>query len=97
MSKRSNIYQLTLEQITPANQIKIENTSVSFKFENHDEIFALVKQLQVKDPFKDEKQAAEFVIGLKLFTEVMIKNSNHPLFAGFFGEVQIFMKKLKAL
>jgi hypothetical protein len=97
MLKRSNSYQLTLEQITLVNQIEIEKAPISFEFENHDEIFTLVKQLQVKDPFKDEKQAAEFVIGLKLFTEVMIKNRSHPLFAEFFGEVQIFMKKLKAL
>ena len=97
MLKRNNIYRLTLEQIIPLDQIKTKKIPLSFEFENHDEIFSIVEQFQIKNPFNNQNQAAEFIIGLKLFTEVMIKNRNHPLFTDFIGETQIFIKKLKAL
>jgi hypothetical protein len=34
-------------------------------------------------------------IGLKLFSEVMLKNRNHPLFEEFLPAFGVFMKKLK--
>lgn len=46
--------------------------------------------------FETDNQAVEFAIGLKMFSEVMLKNRNHELFTDFrpaFGE---FMKKLKS-
>ncbi len=49
-----------------------------------------------KKIFETENQVTKFAIGLKMFSEVMLKNRIHELFAEFrpaFGE---FMKKLKS-
>lgn len=48
-------------------------------FDNHDEIFQIIERLQDKNPFDDVSQAAQFALGLKLFSEVRLKNRTHLL------------------
>lgn len=96
MEKKTNSYKLTLTsllyadgQSEPARQLVVE-------FTNHDEIFGIVDRLQTTDPFGDSSQATEFAIGLKLFSEVMLKNRNNPLFEELLPAFSSFMKRLKS-
>ncbi|MNR45833.1 hypothetical protein D3C85_1647260 [compost metagenome] len=49
-----------------------------------------------RDIFKTKDQAAEFAIGLKMFSEVMLKNRENELFSEFRPAFSEFMKKLKS-
>lgn len=63
---------------------------ITFEFDNHDEIFRIIEIIKEKDLFDNTNQATEFALGLKMLSEVMKKNRNHPLF-------EDFTKKCKAL
>src|SRR4051794_40704650 len=95
MVKRTNRYRLTLELIETAKDEKNMYEPLQLEFDNHDEIFSIVKKLQEKDPFQSKQQATEFAIGLKMFSEVMLKNKNLPLFEDFGPAFGSFIKKLK--
>ncbi|MCC9137545.1 DUF3861 domain-containing protein [Pontibacter silvestris] len=71
--------------------------SYSLRSFDHDEIFSIVDRIREKDPFCDKEQATEFALGLKIFSEVMIKNRNHPLFEELKPAFQSFMKRLKSM
>ena len=97
MEKRQNRYMLKLELLATA---KLEDNTnyppVELEFENHDNIFSIIERLQGKELFQSKNQAAEFAIGLKMFSEVMLKNRDNPLFSEFSPAFREFMKKLKA-
>lgn len=97
MEKRSHEYKLKLEYLNDSKGETINVDPIELIFENHDNVFSIIEKMQNKDLFNDQQQATEFAIGLKLFSEVMLKNRKNPLFeelAPAFGE---FMKKLKAI
>ena len=96
MEKRSNSYILALElsayangSITPAKKMEISVT-------NHDELFSIIERISEKNLFDEPQQSAELAIGLKLFTEVTLKNRHHPLFEELAPAIATFIKKLKA-
>lgn len=95
MEKRTNRYRLTLELIHAAKGDDVHYEPLQLEFDNHDEIFSIVKKLQDKDPFQNKRQATEFAIGLKMFSEVMLRNKNLELFEEFGPAFGDFMKKLK--
>lgn len=96
MTKKANTYQLSLRLISDAHsEVPAQEKSTEFQFENHDEIFEIIDRVQSKQLFEDEQQAQEFAIGLKMFSEVMIKNRKHPLFEKLSPAFASFMKKLK--
>lgn len=97
MEKKTNKYHLTLTlqerasgQTEPPRHLEVE-------FTNHDELFGIIDRLQALDPFGNPSQATEFAIGLKLFSEVMLKNRNHPLFEELMPAFGSFMKRLKSM
>jgi polyhydroxyalkanoate synthesis regulator protein len=97
MEKRAHKYKLRLEYLKNAKGEAISAAPLELTFENHDDIFSIIERQKAKGLFGDNNQATEFAIGLKLFSEVMIKHRKDPLFeelAPAFGE---FMKKLKAI
>ena len=96
MAKRTNRYRLTLEQVALAKEEEPLQPPLHLEFENHDELFGIIEILKQKNPFEDENQSAEFALGLKMFSEVMLKNRTHPLFEEFFPAMGAFMKKLKS-
>ncbi|KIC03085.1 hypothetical protein OA88_05475 [Flavobacterium sp. JRM] len=96
MTKRANKYKLTLKQVSLMNEETILSEPLSLEFENHDEIFTIIEKIKEKKLFEDENQSTEFAIGLKMFSEVMLKNRKHPLFEDFFPAFGEFMKKLKS-
>ncbi|RDC55171.1 DUF3861 family protein [Pedobacter chinensis] len=95
MEKKAHQYKLTLEYL---KNIKGENMDVppmEILFENHDDIFAIIERQQTRNLFGNTDQVKEFALGLKLFSEVMLKNRNNPLFDELAPAFGAFMKKLK--
>lgn len=95
MEKRSNLYQLDLKEISLKDGSK-GTKNLSFEFDNHDDLFNIFELIKSKNIFDDENTATEFALGLKLFTEVMLKNKQHPLFEELRPAIMEFMKKLKS-
>ena len=95
MAKRANTYRLTLELRALASGGAAEPQTLELTFDNHDELFGTIERLRQKKPFGDPAQATELAIGLKLFSEVMLKNRSHPLFEELRPAFRIFMEKLK--
>ncbi len=97
MEKRANKYRLTLELISTAKGETGIHEPLQLEFDNHDEVFSIIKRIRSKNIFQNEAQAAEFAVGLKLFSEVMLKNRSLPLFEEFRPAFGSFMKKLKEI
>ncbi|SEI95485.1 protein of unknown function [Dyadobacter koreensis] len=97
MEKRTNRYRFQLEYLSSSKEETALPEALDLEFENHDNIFQIVEILKEKNPFGDEKQAVEFAIGLKMFSEIMIKNKSNPLFEEMLPAFRIFMRKLKSL
>lgn len=97
MEKRAHQYQLTLEYLENNKGEKMNNTPLKLKFDNHDDIFGIIEKISEKNLFANQQQSSEFAIGLKLFSEVMLKNRTNPLFEDFTPAFGAFMKKLKGL
>ena len=94
MNKNYNHYKVTLEHIySPADEDL--HRRVEVVFDNHDNLFNVIDKVQDKDLFSDMGQSTEFAIGLKMFSEVMLKNKDNPLFEEFLPSFKDFMKKLK--
>ncbi len=73
MEKKTNKYHLTLRLLQTANGHTEPPKQLELQFENHDEIFEIIDRLKSKDPFSNKEQATKFAIGLKMFSEVMLK------------------------
>lgn len=84
-------YRITVEKM-------VGNTAVqqmSFDTTNHDDIFAILDKVDDRLGFSHE-QTQGFIVGLKLFSEVMLAERQHPLFSEFGPQFKLFMKKLKS-
>jgi len=95
MEKRNNTYHLELKELSLKDGSE-GNKTLEFNFENHDDLFHIFEVIKSKKVFEEENTSLEFVLGLKLFTEVMLKNKKHPLFEEFRPAMVEFMKKLKS-
>jgi len=94
MNPKYNHYKITLEHTySPKNETL--NLPLSVDFGNHDNIFNIIDKLQERNHFNDVNQSAEFAIGLKMFSEVMLRNKYNPLFEELLPAFKDFMKKLK--
>lgn len=96
MEKRTNKYKLKLELLATSKVDDTIYTPIELEFDNHDNIFTIVERMKNRDVFKTKDQAAEFAIGLKMFSEVMLKNRENELFNEFRPAFSEFMKKLKS-
>ena len=96
MEKRNNNYQIELKELTLKDGSE-GTKNLNFEFDNHDDLFNIFEVVKSKQIFEDENTATEFALGLKLFTEVMLKNKQHPLFEELRPAIMEFMKKLKSL
>jgi len=95
IEKRNNSYQLDLKEIKLKDGSE-GTKNLSFGFDNHDDLFNIFEVIKSKKFFEDDNTAQEFALGLKLFTEVMLKNKQHPLFEELRPAILEFMKKLKS-
>ncbi|MDQ1140302.1 DUF3861 domain-containing protein [Pedobacter agri] len=96
MAKRTNKYKLTLEEISLASEDEVKNAPLKLEFDNHDNLFNIINVVKSKAIFEDENQSTEFAIGLKMFTEVILKNRDNELFKELQPAIAEFMKKLKS-
>lgn len=88
-------YRITLEHLATPKQGEPTHAAISFDTGNHDDLFTIVDKVRSKGQF-DADTAASLALGLKLFTEVMLKNRGHPLFADISPPMRDFIQKLKA-
>ena len=85
-------YRVTVEPLDDTNTA----APLVFDTSNHDELFSIVERVRAKAIVPDE-EVASFAIGLKLFTETMLRHRKHALFAELQPHIGTFMKSLKAL
>ena len=97
MEKRAHQYKLTLEYLKDSKGESISAAPIELTFNNHDDIFSIIERQKNKNLFGDKQQATEFAIGLKLFSEVMLKNRKDPLFEELAPAFGASMKRLKAI
>lgn len=95
MEKRNNTYKLDLKELKLKDGSE-GTKNLSLEFDNHDDIFNIIDVIKSKKIFDNENTANEFAIGLKLFTEVMLKNKQNPLFQDLRPAISEFIKKLKS-
>ncbi len=93
-TKRNNRYKIILNEIELKDGHPGE-TILEFEFESHDNLFDIIDKVQEKDIFGDNEQSLEFALGIKLFSEVMLKNKDNPLFEELKPAFMQFMKKPK--
>ena len=95
MDKKFNTYQIHLKEKAPKNGTS-DGKRLEFQFVNHDDIMQLMSFIKNKKIFNEQRDNIEFLLGLKLFSQVMLRNRNHELFTDFGPEFGIFMKKFKS-
>jgi len=95
MNKKAYQYKLTLEGLNTPNNNTEADARLEFSFANHDDIFGIIARTKDKVLLEEPNDAIEFAVGLKLFTEVMLRNRGNALFEEFAPAVGAFMKKLK--
>ena len=92
--KKNNRYKILLQEIELKDGTQPEK-SIEFEFENHDNILSLIEITKDSDRFENKSDNTEFIVGLKLFSEVMLRNRSNPLFEDFAPSFKAFMNKLK--
>lgn len=91
---KNHRYRITVEHLETPDGTAPQVNPLVFETLNHDELFSIVERMRDKGKFEGD-EGVSFAIGLKLFSEVMLKHKNDPLFQPLqphFGE---FMKGLK--
>lgn len=92
--KKVHEYEIIFKQLKN-NKGETLDKVVALPFQNHDDVFKIIEMLSEKDLLKERSQTIQFVIGLKLFGDVMVKNRDMELFADIRPAFMEFMKKLK--
>lgn len=87
-------YRVTVEHLADQHGAPVERQPLQFETGNHDDIFSIVERMQLRSDF-DEAETTALAVGLKLFSEVMLQNREHPLFQELSPHFRDFMKKLK--
>lgn len=95
MAKKAYRYQLHLERLPDDHQPAETPETLELTFDNHDNLFVILEKIRARQLF-DEQTSAEFALGLKLLSEVVLKNRQHPLFSELKDAISTFMQKLKA-
>lgn len=89
-------YRITVEYIEDANGNPQHQEPLVFETGNHDEIIGIVELVRSRELF-DAQTTAAFVVGQKIFGEVMLENRSNPLFTEFWPHFLEFMKQLKGV
>lgn len=88
-------YRITVEHLADAHGSPLPNDQpLQFEVGNHDNIFAIVERTRERVDF-DPISATALAVGLKLFSEVMLEDRDHPLFQSFAPHFRDFMTTLK--
>lgn len=92
---KSHRYRVTLEHLAGKSPEDVLHAPLQFECTNHDDIFSIIERAQAAQLFEGDENAA-FVVGLKLFSEIMLSHRDDPLFIPLQGAFGEFMKGLKA-
>ncbi|MBQ7625672.1 MAG: DUF3861 domain-containing protein [Rhodocyclaceae bacterium] len=93
--KVRHAYRITLEALPEAPGQAAPHAPVTLPLTCHDDLFAIVDSAQTRGDLPPA-DAAVFALGLKLFSEVMLRHRNAPLFRAFHPQFAAFMKTLKS-
>lgn len=75
----THFYQISVEKIgKPSTQDNCR--TLIFEVANHDDFFDIIRKVRAGRHVSDE-EVAPFAIGLKLFSEIMLRHRKAPLFA----------------
>lgn len=94
--KREHRYRITLEHLSGPKEETPLNEPLSFETGNHDDLFVILDRALNKG-ILDAENARSLALGLKLFTEVMLKNRDEPIFEDIRPAMRAFIKQWKAL
>lgn len=86
-------YRITVERLEDDVPSAVDEALV-FQTTNHDDLFKILSAVRQKQLLPDD-ETAEFTIGLKLFTEVLMRHRADPPFRELFPHIGSFMKSLK--
>lgn len=75
-------YRITLEYIADSDGNPVSQAPLVFEAGNHDEIMGIVELVRRRELFDDQTTAA-FVVGQKLFGEVLLKIAPIPCLLNF--------------
>lgn len=87
-------YRIQIDPLEDAKGQPVSREPLSFEVGNHDDMFHIVELIRARGDFDPDTSTA-LAIGLKLFSEVMLENKDHPLFETFRPHFVQFMKQLK--
>jgi hypothetical protein len=87
-------YRITVEHLQDPGGNPVTRAPLTFETGNHDDIFSIVERMRGRGDF-DAETATSLAVGLKLFSEVMLENRDHPLFTELQPHFKQFMKHLK--
>lgn len=88
-------YRVQVEHLEDPKGQPVSREPLSFEVGNHDDMFHIVELMRARGDF-DPNTSTALTIGLKLFSEVMLENKDHPLFEDFRPHFVQFMKLLKS-
>jgi len=88
-------YTITV-QSTDSSGTPTDVPPFKFNISNHDDLFVILNKIESIEAVPIA-EAPEFVFGLKLLLEVMIRHRKDALFAELWPHMSDFMKRLKAL
>jgi hypothetical protein len=89
-------FRITVEALSDRKGEPVDKAPLSFEVENHDDILGIVEHIKAREDLNfGENNSAAFAVGLKLFSEVMIENRKHPVFAPLREAFKEFMMGLK--
>lgn len=97
MDKKAYNYQLTIKGLTDLQGQTFENEPLILEFQNHDDLFKILEIAKSSAIFENPNDNTEFFIGLKFFSEVLLRNRKtpNPVLKDLTETVGAFMKKLK--
>ena len=87
-------YKISVEEITKEGGL--DNQKLEFETVSHDNLFEIVEKLKCHPQFS-ESDVASLGVGLKLFTGVMLKEKEKPLFKNLLPHFKEFMKGIKSI
>lgn len=91
---KSHRYRVTLEHLATPDSTPVCETPLVFETSNHDDLFSIVERVRARAdiPADDVESLA---VGLKLLSEVTLKNRKAPLFAPLKEALGTFIGQLK--
>jgi hypothetical protein len=91
---RGHRYRVTIEHLGTPRDGMDRQPELVFEAVNHDDIISIVQRIRASGHYSED-EAASLGIGLKLFSEVMLKRKDDPLFAALRPAISSFIGGLK--